>query len=287
MEVWLTYLIKIAIPVVIAYKIVGGQPFKLRGVAAFALAAVGVLAAYDGFDLARLEEARARYGRVTPGIVLEKLSSQERNGTRYIGRLGGRDQARRRPIVTGKGFMPYQQLSRWIATGSPRAWVIAYHFPCDAPRQCEGRDFVTEATWSRLQVGQIVNVRKIDDEPYSGRLDDNPQWTMALIELSLGTVLLLAARLVSGRPLFRRCEWITAPAVVVRVDPVKYRDATRWRIRFAYFDPDGQAQESADEVVTGTWKAGDDCLAVFRRASPDLATMLPYDTHSQTGDISA
>ena len=257
----------------------------VRGVATFAFAAVGLLAAYDGFDVARMEEARARYGHTTPGVVVEKLSSLERNGTRYIGRWGGRDQVRRRPIVTRKGFLLYQQLSRWITTGSPRAWVIVYHFPCDAP-QCEGRDFVTEATWSRLQVGQIVNVRSIADEPYSGRLDDNPQWTLALVELSLGTVLLLAARLVSGRPLFRRREWITAPAVVVRVDPVKYRDATRWRIRFAYFDPDGQAQESADEVVTGTWKPGDDCLAVFQRASPDLATMRPYDTHSQTSALS-
>jgi hypothetical protein len=236
---------------------------------------VGLLAAYDGFDLARMEETRARYGRVVPGIVIERLSSLERNGTRYIGPWLGRDLVRRMPVVTGKGFMVYQQLSRWIATGSPRAWVIEYHYPCDAPRHCEGRDFVTEAAWSRLQVAQIVNVRKIDGEPYSGRLDDNPQWTMALVELSLGTVLLLAARLVSGRPLFRRREWITAPAVVVRVDPVKYRDVTRWRIHFAYFDSDGQAQESADEVVTGTWKPGDDCLAVFQRASPDLATMRP------------
>jgi hypothetical protein len=278
--VWLTYLLKIAIPVAIAYTIVGGQPFKLRGVAAYAFAAVGVFAFYEGFDLARMEDARARHGRVTPGIVVEKLSTPERNGTRYIGPWGGRDQVHRLPVVTSDGFLAYQQLSRWIATGSPRAWVIAYHFPCDAPRHCGGRDFVSEATWSRLRVGQMVNVRTIDDEPYSGRLDDNPQWTMALIELGLGTVLLLAARLVSGRPmLFRRREWITAPAVVVRVDPVEYPDATRWRIHFAYVDPDGQAQESAAEVVAGTWKAGDDCLAVFRRASPDLATMRPCDTH--------
>ena len=237
MEVWLTYLVKLAIPVVIAYKILGGQPFKLRGVAAYGFALAGLVAVYDGFDLARMEEARARYGRVTPGSVVEKLSSLERNGTRYIGPWWGRNQVRRLPVVTGNGFMLYQQLSRWIATGSPRAWVIAYRFPCDAPRHCEGRDFVTEAAWSRLQVGQIVSVRKIDDEPYSGRLDDNPQWRMALIELSLGTLLLFAARLVSGRPILVRREWITAPAVVVRVDPIKYLDATRWRIHFALFRP--------------------------------------------------
>lgn len=281
MVVWLIYFVKIAIPVVIAYKILGGQPFKLRGVAAFAVAATGLFAFYEGFDLARMEEARTRYGRVTPGVVVEKLSTLERNGTRYIGRLGGRDQVHRLPVVTSKGFAVYQQLSRWIATGSPHAWVIAYHFSCDASRPCGGRDFVAEATWSRLRVGQSVNVRKVDDEPYSARLDDNPQWTMALIELGLGTVLLFAARLVSGRPLlFRSREWLTAPAVVLRVDPVKYLDTTRWRIHFAYFDANGQAHESADEVITGTWKAGDGCIARFPREAPDLATMSSYDTDS-------
>jgi len=275
--VWLAYIVKIAIPVVIAYWIVGGQPVKLRGVAAYACVGLGVLACYEGFDLARMEEARARYGRVTTGTIVEKFSSLERGGTRYIGTWAGRDQIHRRPIVTGRGFMLHQQLSRWIATGSPHAWVIEYQFSCDAPRPCGGRDFVSEETWSRLRVGQGVDVREIADQPYSGRLDANPQWKMALIESGLGTLLLLAARLMSGRPLLRRREWITAPAVVLRVDPVSYRDATRWRIRFAYFDADGQAQESADEVVTGTWKAGDDCLAVFRRASPDLATMRPFE----------
>jgi len=59
------------------------------------------------------------------------------------------------------------------------------------------------------------------------------------------------------------------------VEPVTYRDAVRWRIRFAYFDPQGVAQESADEVLTDGWKPGDACVAVFQPNQPDLATMKP------------
>ena len=44
-------------------------------------------------------------------------------------------------------------------------------------------------------------------------------------------------------------------------------------MRFAYFDRDGAAQESADEVVTGHWKPGDECVAVYRQDRPSLATM--------------
>jgi hypothetical protein len=65
------------------------------------------------------------------------------------------------------------------------------------------------------------------------------------------------------------------PAVVTAVEPVTYRDAKRWRIRFVYFDPHGTAQESADEVVTAGWKPGDGCVAVFRPERPDIATFRP------------
>jgi hypothetical protein len=227
-----------------------------------------------------MEDARARHGRVTTGTVVEKFSSLERSGSRYIGPWGGRDQVNRRPIVTGTGFTLYERLSRWITTGSPHARVIEYQFSCDAPRDCRRRDFVSEEMWSRLRVGQIVKVREIADEPYSGRLDANSQWALALTELGLGSMLLMAARLMSGRPLFRRRDWITAPAVVMRVEPVNSGDATRWRIHFAYFDLEGHAQESVDEVAAGTWKSGDDCFAVFRRRQPDVATLRPLDTHS-------
>ena len=280
MQVLLLYVIKLAIPVVIAYKIMGGEPFRLRGVAAFLCAGAGLLTFYQGFDIARMEEARARYGRVRTGTVAEKFSTLERSGSRYIGPRGGRDQINRRPIVTGTGFMLYERVSRWITTGSPYAWVIEYRFPCETAGSCQGRDFVSEETWSRLRAGQAVDVRQIDDEPYSGRLDANPQWMLALTELGLGTMLLVAARLMSGRLLFRRRDWITTPAVVMRVEPVASPDATGWRIHFAYFDLAGHAQESVDVVATGTWKSGDDCFAVFRRRQPDVATLRPLDTQS-------
>jgi hypothetical protein len=273
---WVTSVITIAFPVVVAYTIIGGLPFKRRSVPAFAFAALGFLAFYDGFDLSRMEDARARHGHVTRGWIVERLSSLERNGTRYIGPWGGRDQVRRLPIVTSKGFMLHERLSRWIATGSLNAWVIAYEYPCAAPR-CSGRDFVSEAAWSSLRAGQGVDVRTVEGEPYSGRLDDYPQGTLAAIELVLGSLLLLAARLMSGRAFFPRREWLTAPAVVLRVEPVKYPDATHWRIHFAFFDPDGREQESAAEVITSTWKPGDDCIAVFKRTSPDSATMRPCE----------
>jgi len=172
--------------------------------------------------------------------------------------------------------MPQERVSRWIATGSLNTWVIAYEYPCDAPR-CSGRDFVSEGEWSRLRAGQGIDIRTIDGEPYSGRLEDYPQGRLAAIELGLGALLLLAARLTSGRALVPRREWLTAPAVVLRVEPVTYPDATRWRIHFGFFDPDGHAQESAAEVTTDGWKSGDDCIAVFKRTSPDSATMRPCD----------
>jgi hypothetical protein len=43
----------------------------------------------------------------------------------------------------------------------------------------------------------------------------------------------------------------------------------------AYFDRSGQAQESADEVMQGSWKTGDSCVAVYRPDQPDLATLQP------------
>jgi hypothetical protein len=135
---------------------------------------------------------------------------------------------------------------------------------------------VTEGLWSRLRVGQTVNVRRAAGETGTSRLDENPQWSSAFAELGISAALLLAAGLVSGRlALFRGRNWITAPAVVTAVDRVTYKDAVRWRVRFAYFDPDGVAQESADEVVNDMWKPGDECLAVFRPNEPALATMRP------------
>jgi len=270
---WLPFVITFAFSAVIAGLMIGGQP---RGYWAVGCAVLGFMLFYQGFDLARMEEALARYGTVTTGYVDEKFSSLERNGTRYLGPRVAVHHADN-PIVTGNGSRLPQGLSRAIATGSIHSWVIDYSYACDG-RRCGGREFVSEAMWNRLRTGQTVDVREIEGQPYSSRLEDNPRWAIAAISLGLGTVFLFGARRLSGRPFAWRRDWITAPAVVLRVEPVAYPDATRWRIHFAYFDSEGQARESADEVAANTWKAGDDCLAVFRRKSPDLATMRPYET---------
>ena len=97
-----------------------------------------------------------------------------------------------------------------------------------------------------------------------------------LVDLAIAGGLLLAALWHLGwRHARRRGGYITAPAVVVTVEPVEYSDITRWRIRFAYFDRQGRPQESAGEVLSATWKPGDDCLAVFPPERPDLASFRP------------
>jgi len=124
-------------------------------------------------------------------------------------------------------------------------------------------------------IAYLLVARAIATISVAARQDVGPA---AFVQLAIAGAMLLVAALLSGwRPFrFRRAEWMTAPAVVLAVEPVTYRDdVVRWRIRFAYFDPEGVAQESADEVVTGAWKVGDSCLAVFQANQPDLATMRP------------
>ena len=279
------YIAKAALFFFVVYKLVDGGIKSLRTVAALVVAAVGLYVCYEGFDIARVEENRARYGTVEQGVILQKLGSVEPPAPRNSS-PGTSPRIRRRsffrnvvlPVFSADGFRPQQRLARWIATGSPTAWVIIYRYPC-AAYHCDARDFVSEATWSQLQVGQTVDVRRLVGEPKTERLEVNPQWTMAIIEMGIGAVILLGAHLLSGRPLFRQRAWITAPAVVLRVEPFTLPDgALRQRIHFAYFDRQGNAQESADEVSTGTWKSGDDCLAVYQPKTPDLATLRPLET---------
>ena len=170
----------------------------------------------------------------------------------------------------------HDEIAPIILAGSLNAWVIEYRYACDAPYRCLGRDFVPEALWRRLHVDQNVNVRQARTESRSARLDENPQQATATVDLSIAAVLLLVAAVVSGRLTASRPRgYLTAPAVVTAVEPVPYREARRWRVRFAYFDPHGAPQESADEVVTAGWKPGDGCLAVFRPERPDIATFRP------------
>ena len=283
---FLAFLLKVATPVVVAYKLRVGTRFTARGIAAYGFMAAGVLALFAGYDLAAVEEARFRYGHVYPGHVIEKLSSTGAEGTRHIGTHGGRNQAQTRPVVTISGFHLYDQLARLIVTGTPLAWVVDYQFACDAPRPCFGRDFVSEEQWARLPAGGAVNVRQAEGETSTSRLDDNPQWPFALADMGVGAVLLVVAAVLAERiVLFRRRQWLVVPAVVTAVEPVTYKDATRLRVRFAYFDPKGDPQESADEVAAGSWKPGDDCQAVLRADAPELATLQPLPAADGRGQF--
>ena len=71
----------------------------------------------------------------------------------------------------------------------------------------------------------------------------------------------------SGRPRSR----LATLAVVTDVEPVPYRGASRWRVRFSYLDGDGRRHEASDEFAAATWKAGDTGLAVFERENPEDA----------------
>jgi uncharacterized protein DUF3592 len=271
---WFPMFVRLIAMVAVAYQLSSRGRISGRGIVAFGLAAGGVMAVLDGFILGVTEENRARYGHVSSGVVVEKFSSSGAQGTRRIGRRGGRDQARTRPVVTASGFAFYEPLARLIATGSAEAWVVDYRFPCAGGRTCSGRDFVTKELWLPLHAGSAVDVRQADSETITARLDGNARWATAFATLGIGSVLLTAAGLASGRlVLFRRRRWLTSPAIVTAVEPFKYGDETRWRIRFAYFDSDGQTQESADQVAQGSWKTGDPCVAVYRPDRPDVATL--------------
>ncbi len=267
--------------VTVAYQVSSRGRITGRAIVAFGLAAGGVMAFLDGFMLGVTEESRARYGRVSSGVVVEKFSSSGAQGTRRIGRRGGRDQQHTRPVVTAKGFAFYEPLARLIVTGSAEAWVVDYRFPCAGRRGCSDRDFVTEKEWLPLRAGSTVNVRQADWETTTSRIDGRPRWALACAELGIGSLLLTAAGLISGRlVLFRRRRRLTAPAVVTAVERVKDGDETRWRIRFAFFDRHGQARESADQVAQGSWKTGDSCVAVYGPDQPDLATLQPASAQS-------
>ena len=255
------------------YWLYQGCPGTTRGIMAVLICVVAAHAAYDGSMLAMREYQRAQSGYVTMGVVVDKLSSTGADGSRRI--RGPRGRRSRRYAMT-PGFTLHDEIARVVLAGSLNAWVIEYRYACDAPYRCLGRDFVPEALWRRLHVNQNVNVRQSRTETRSARLDENPQRAVATVHLSLAALLLLVAAVVSGRltaPAPR--GYLTAPAVVTAVEPVTYRDVKRWRVRFAYFDPHGATQESADEVVSATWKPGDCCLAVFSPERPDLATFRP------------
>ena len=251
------------------------RPFRRynhRGVGALALAGVGVFPLIDGFSLAVVEESRARYGQVVSGIVEERLSTTGELGTRTIG--GGRRHGRG-PTVRTTGVDVYETLTRAVMTGSFDAWVIDYRYSCSTGAGlCRERDFVRHDLWLRLESGHTVNVRQSKDETRTARLDENPQLGLAIVKTALACLLLGLAAVFSGRlKIFGRSKYVQADAIVTSVESVKYGDEVRWKVRFAYFDVKGNAQDSVDEVNDPTWKSGDECYAVYRPQAPDVATL--------------
>ncbi len=241
----------------------------LKGIIASILLMIGMLGAYEGFTRAVQEDSRSRYGRVVPGVVEEMYQS---NGSGKTYTPAGREG----PHAGTSGMLIYEGLARLLAYGSARTRIVDYRYPCDAGRAgtCHGRDYVAADLYERLAVGRMVNVRQAEGETRTGRLDENPQWAIALWQMGIASMFLAGAGLLSGHLRVRtRAGYVTAPAVVMAVEPVEYRDAKRWKVRFAYFDGNGDAQESADEVAQPDWKAGDDCVAVFRPEEPGLATL--------------
>jgi hypothetical protein len=257
--------------VALAYWVRTGRKLTARG-AALLLSAVAVWATYDAGMIAVREYDSAQHGRVQTGIVVKKLSSTGADGSE---RLRSPRSRRSRRLITTEGFKIHDVLARLIFTGSTNAWVIEYRYSCDQ-HPCRARDFVPETLWRELHNGQTVNVRRSNGS--GSRLDANPPWTTAIANMAIAAALLLAAGLVSGGLTVRLGRrYVSAPAVVTAIEPVKYRDVTRWRIRFSYVDPDGNGQEGVDEVVTDAWQPGDACLAVFPLEQPGLAGFRALD----------
>jgi hypothetical protein len=262
-----TYLLCLALVVAWGYWMCHGRPARGSTVAAVILSAFGGISVYDGVRLGLDEHILASEGVVVPGVVIGKEGPDDRPRSRT------RRRSRRVTRLMTEGFRLHDNIGRVILSGSTyHAWVVDYRYACGEPFGCRGRAFMTEGASRRLGINQDVDVRYAHSRRTPSRLEDHPRHAIVLIDVVFGTLLLVAALFVSGRFRVRR-KYLTAPAVVTAVEPVVYGDVTRWRIRFAYFDGEGAAQESADEVAAGAWKPGDDCVAVFRPGRPDLATL--------------
>lgn len=159
---------------------------SLRQVVAYFVAVAGVSAFWTGFYLSVKEDARSRYGHLTSGTIVEKMSSTGEQGTRTIG-------WRHAVIRTSKGTRYYEHLARQIITGSPLAWAVDYSYDCGRPQPCWGRDFVSRDAWMELRKGARVEVRHVPDGIGGQRLEQNPQWATAIVEMCIGGVVLLVA----------------------------------------------------------------------------------------------
>lgn len=260
----------------IAPMLLRSMPLTGRGLT-WLLIGMGLFAVVDGFTLAVVEEDQTRYGQVSSGVVVERLSSTGEDGTRTIGGPGSG------ATVRTPDFDPYSVSVRWVTTGSASTFVVDYQYGCSiGTGTCSGRDFITHDAWSRLRAGMPVNVRRSIGQESRSRLDDDPQWRLALSRAAVGSVLLIAAALVSGRVRLRSTKYVTAPAVVTAIHEVQYGDETRWRVTFSYFDANSQPQESVDEANDSSWRVGESCTAVYRPQAPDVATLQPLPRHAQS-----
>ena len=243
-----------------------------RSMLALVLGVGGALVFLDGFRLGVLEESRTRYGRVVPGVV-EDLRTSDR--TRWEA-----------SHLRSSDLSTYEGICRSLLTFSLDEWVVDYRYPCvGASGICRTREYVTRDLWSRLEIGQSIDVRQSMDEKRTARLDENPQRGLALIKVALSCILLVVAGFFSGQlSLFRGQKYIEVDGVVTSVERVQYGDEVRWKIRFAYFDAEGNAQDSVDEVNDPSWKSGDDCRAVYSPRTPDLATLRPREGSREGSD---
>src|SRR4029078_9855816 len=111
-------LVRLGAMVFIAYKVSARERITPRGIAAFALAAAGAMAAIDGVMLGVDEEGRRRYAREQPGVAVEMFSSTGAGGSRSIGRRGGSSQRVTRPVVTASGFQFYDVMAPLLLRGA-------------------------------------------------------------------------------------------------------------------------------------------------------------------------
>ena len=244
-------------------------------VAAFLLAAAGALPFLDGGVTLVREFGRWEHGSVGSGVVTARYSSTGEDGSRTIGGSRFSRGSWQSPwIRTGTGFRTHDVVTRILLTGSTDAWVIDYRAPCDLPGGCHFREFVRHDLWTRLQVGDRVNVRRAKYQNDRGRLDENSMWKVGAYNFAIGSSLgLLAALVVRGWRLPRRRKYRTAEAVITSVEAMRVGGKMQWRVGFAYFSADGRARQCEDEVYVPGLKPGDACSAVYPLDRPDLGTL--------------
>ena len=114
----MSLIVRLVAMVWVAYMVSSRSRISARGIIAFGLAAGGVLALMDGFMLGVQEDGRARYGRVTSGVVIEKFSSTGADGSRPSA-LGRPQPASDAASGHGSGFTFYESIARLITTGTP------------------------------------------------------------------------------------------------------------------------------------------------------------------------